>query len=235
MAGVYKVSEKELSFLMLFAEKQGMQGLGELPPIDTQKDARECVEILCEKGYLHTNQKKEYEMDSTLELLLTAAERPYGYCVMEDLRQNKAAQKTAVYFLNDVIAIIEQKENDYELFWIPYLPLAIGEVANLHTPFLNKATEMIRKAPVSEVSECIDRYLKAGYTWQWEIWGKQLDEEEKAISMFVLSNGKEQIMVKEEENDISVFKPDKADYVNTITRWLAFVHGKAMKKMIEEA
>ena len=124
-----------------------------------------------------------------------------------------------------MIAIIEQKENDYELFWIPYLPLAIGEVANLHTPFLNKATEMIRKAPVSEVSECIDRYLKAGYTWQWE----------KAISMFVLSNGKEQIMVKEEENDISVFKPDKADYVNTITRWLAFVHGKAMKKMIEEA
>ena len=75
MAGVYKVSEKELSFLMLFAEKQGMQGLGELSPIDTQKDARECVEILCGKGYLHTNQKKEYEMDSTLELLLTAAEQ----------------------------------------------------------------------------------------------------------------------------------------------------------------
>lgn len=235
MAGVYKVSEKELSFLMLFAEKQGMQGLGELPPIDTGKDAQECAEILREKGYLRTNRKKEYEMDSTLELLLTAAEQPYGYCVMEDLRQGSAVQKTAVYFLNDVIAMIEKKANDYELFWIPYLPLAIGEAANLHTPFLNETTERIRKAPVSEASECIDGYLKAGYTWQWEIWGKQLDEEEKTISMFVLSDGKEQIMVKEEENDISVFKPDKADYVNTITRWMAFIHGKAMKRMLEEA
>ena len=235
MAGVYKVSEKELNFLLLFAEKQGMQGLGEVLPVETQKDAQECVKVLCEKKYLRLNQEKKYEMDSTLELLLTTSEQPYGYCVMEDLRQSGSKQKTAIYFLDDVIAIIEQKEKDYELFWIPYLPLAIGEIANLHTPFLNKYTEMVEKASVSEVSGCIDGFLKTGYTWQWEIWGKQLEDEERTISMFVLSNGKEQIMVKEEEDNIFVFKPDKADYVNTITRWLTFVHGKAMKKMLEEA
>lgn len=235
MAGVYKVSEKELRFLFMFSEKQGLQGMGDTPLIETQTEAQECVKSLCEKGYLRFNQRKEYEIDSTLELILTVAERPYGYSIMEDLRQSDIVQKAAFYFLNDVIAIVEQKDKDYELVWIPYLPLAIGEIANLHTPFLNKKTVTVNEADVEEAASYIDEYLKSGFKWQWEIWGKQKEDAEKAFSMFVLSDGNEQVMVKEADDKIFMFKPDKADYVNAITEWLACVHGGAIKKMLQEA
>lgn len=234
MAGVFRTTEKELRFLLMFTESRGIYGFDDMHLVEAETEAWECVETLCKKGYLSINQQKEYEVDSTLELLLTVAGQPYGYLLMEDLRKAGIPSKTAVYFLDDVIGMIEQKDKEYELLWLPYLPLVIGETANLHTPFLNEKTTRLQEGLSEENTECIDSYLESGFCWQWEMRGKQLEDEERACNIFVLSDGKEQIMVKESEGKILISKPDKAAYVNTITEWMAFVHGEALKKAVEE-
>lgn len=235
MAGVYRVTEKELRFLLMFTENHGLHGFGEMTVIETEAEAKECVDILCEKRYLKLNQQKEYEVDSTLELLLTVAEKPYGYLIMEDLRTTDIISKTAIYFLDDVIGIVEQKDKNYEMLWLPYLPLAIGEIANLHTPFLNRETARISETLMENDMGYVEDYLKTGFTYQWEMWGKQFEDEEKKCSIFVLSNGTEQLMIKETDKKILVSKPDKAAYINSVTEWLAFIHGKAIGKMLQEA
>lgn len=236
MAGVYRITEKELRFLLMFEENQGLYGFGEMPLTETEAEAKECIQSLCERGYLKLNTQREYVIDSTLELLLTVAERPYGYFIMEDLRQEGESSKTAVYFLNDVIAMVEQKDKNYELLWLPYLPLAIGEVANIHEPFLNKKeTVEVIEASIEEGGGYVDGCLKAGFKYQWEAWGRQFEDEEEKCSIFVLSDGKEQLMIKERSGRVLISKPNKADYMNTITRWLAFIHGKAVRKMLQEA
>lgn len=234
MAGIYRISEKELQFLLMFTEHHGLYGLKEFPLINTKEEAEECVMSLCEKGYLSLNQKKECSIDSTLELLLAVAEKPYGYLLMEDLRRENVSAKTAVYFLDDVIGIIDQRDEEYELLWLPHLPLAIGEVANIHSPFLNEKTELLHELISDDDKSRMDNYLKAGFVWQWELWGNQLEDEEKKCSFFILSNGKEQVMIKEMNGKTVVNKPDKAAYVNAITEWMIYVHGKAIRKMNRE-
>lgn len=234
MAGVYRVTEEELRFLLMFVENQGLYGFDDMDLIETEAEAQECVKTLCEKGYLRLNTQKEYEVDSTLELLLTVAEHPYGYLIMEDLRKDNTVLKAAVYFLDDVIGMVEQKNKNYEMLWIPYLPLAIGEVANLHSPFINEKTIPIKEISMEEGTDHIDDYLKEGFMWQWEIWGRQF-EDDKKCNIFVLSDGNEQFMIKEIDGRLFINKPDKASYVNAITEWLAFVHGNAIRRVIQEA
>lgn len=234
MAGIFRVTERELNFLVMFSENHGLYGFDEMVPIETEEEAHACVSSLCEKGYLYLNQQKEYEMDSTLELLLMTAAYPFGCMMMEDLRRQDTIAKTAVYFLNDVIGIVEQENDIFELLWIPYLPLAIGEVANLHTPFLNEKTVLLHEISSEEVSELADEYLKAGFTWQWQMWETRPDEEEVTCSISVLSDGKEQIMLREAERQVTISRPDKADYVNSITECLAGIHGQALGRMLQE-
>lgn len=202
--------------------------------LETEEDVHDCVRTLCDKGYLRLNEKKEYLLDSTLELVLDTAEHPYGYFIMKDLRQDGIEKKTGIFFLNDVITIVEEKETGYELLWLPYLPLAVGKIANLHTPFLNNKVLADETEEESDAG-CIDAYIKSGFRWQWEIWGKQLEDEERIFNMYILSDGTSQLMVKELDDKIFVSKPGKAAYVNAITVWLTLVHGSAIKKMLQEA
>ena len=235
MAGVYHLTEKELRFLSMFVEIQGFYGFGEVDVLETKTEAEECADALCKKGYLYRNEQNEYEIDSTLELILKVAEHPYGYLFMDNLRKEEVSSQTAIYFLDDVIGMIEKVDFTYELYWLPFLPLAIGEVANLHTPFLNDNMAGCREPSTADVGQNMDDYLKAGFGWQWEMWGKQLEDEEKSCNIFVLADGNEQIMIRESDENVTILKPDKETYVNTITEWLAFLHGKAIGKKLQEA
>lgn len=233
MAGIYKMTQTELRFLLMFAEKRGMYGFEELPPIREKEEAEACVKELCGKGFLRQNEKQEYELDETLELLLTVAEQPYGCFFMEDLREEERVRQTAVYFRNDVIGMAEQREGEWELIWLPCLPLAVGETANLHEPFLNTVTEQMTEAGETESTRWIDERISDGFAWQWEMWGEQLEDEKKQCSISILSDGNAQLMIKEKDGGMQIMKPDKADYINSITRELVFLHGKAMEKMLQ--
>lgn len=236
MAGIYKVTEKELRFLLMFAEKRRMYGFDELLPIELEEEAQECVQSLCGRGIVRAGGNGKYAIDVTLELLLTVAEQPYGCFFMEDLREEESIRKSAVYFRDDVIAFVGQRDENWELMWLPYLPLAVGEIANLHEPFLNTRTERAVQGENTEnvSTEWIDECLRNGFFWQWEMWGEQLEDDRKQFSINVLSDGKTQLLILETEDGIRIFKPDKADYINEITRQLAFLHGKAIQKILQE-
>ena len=231
MAGIYKLTQTELGFLMMFAEKRGMYGFEEMPLIEEKAEAQACVELLCGKGILRVDEEQKYEIDKTMELILAIAEQPYGCFFMEDVRQEDKVRKTAVYFRDDVIGLVEQTGEMWELLWIPYLTLAVGELANLHEPFLNTVTGR----PAEEIIDdrWIDEQIKDGFTWQWEMWGEQLEDETKQCGISVLSNGKIQFMVKEKDGGRQILSPDKADYINEITREMAYIHGKAIGKMLQ--
>ena len=70
MAEIYKLTQTELRFLLMFAEKRGMYGFEEMPLIEEEAEAGECVRSLCGKGILKADEEQKYEMDKTLELLL---------------------------------------------------------------------------------------------------------------------------------------------------------------------
>lgn len=231
MAGIYKLTQTELRFLLMFAEKRGMYGFEEMPLIEEKAEAGECVRSLCGKGILKADEEQKYEMDKTLELLLSIAEQPYGCFFMEDLRNEDTVRKTVVYFRDDVIGAVEQTGEMWEFLWIPYLTLAIGETANLHEPFLNAVTE--RPVVETDGDRWIDERTRDGFAWQWEMWGEQLEDEKKQCSMSVLSDGKIQFVVKETDGDRRIFCPDKADYINEITREMAYIHGKSISKMLQ--
>lgn len=229
MAGIFRVTELELQFLCMFLEVRGLYGFDEVAVIETEAEAEGCEDSLCEKGYLRTNEEKQYEADPALELIITAAENPYGYLIMENMQWKGSGFKAVVYFLNDVIGIIEKRNDNYELIWVPYLPLAIGETANLQTTFLNEKTEWIEECLVEEREKYISFYEKSGFAVQWDMWGRQLTEEGETCSVRILTNGKEQILIKERQGKVNISKPDKASYVNSIAEWLVFLHGNAIK------
>ncbi len=233
MARVFQITDKELRFLLMFEDIQGLCGFGEKSVIETEEIAKECLRTLCEKGYIYSEQHKKYAINSTLELILITAANPYGYFIMENLRQDVILSKTVIYFLNDVIGIVEQRDENYELIWVPYLPLAIGKVANLHTPFLNRDAVEIGEYTLEDGEKYIDCYLKKGFKYQWEMWGKELAKDKK-ISIVVLSDEKEQVLIKESKGKVHIVKPDKEIYVNTITKCIAPIHGNAIRMVYQE-
>ena len=52
MAGVFRTTEKELRFLLMFTESRGIYGFDDMHLVEAETEAWECVETLCKKGYL---------------------------------------------------------------------------------------------------------------------------------------------------------------------------------------
>lgn len=212
MSGIYQFTKTQLSAALAAAGGRGLYGFADLEPAGQTRE----------------------EPEEGLRLLLAAAQKPDGCFTMEDVRDPEQEQKTVVYFREDIIAVVEQKGEAFELLWIPYLPLAIGEVANLHEPYLNPSSRLIREEAQSAGTEWIDAYLKKGYVWQWEMWGERPGQEEKPCSLAVLSDGKEQLMILEKDGLRRAICPDKTDYVNQITEILAGLYSESLRKMQEK-
>lgn len=233
MAGIYKMTQRELSALLSAAGQHGLYGFAEVLPAES-KEREGCEDALLERHYLRDGGQQGKQLEDGLGLLIATTGKPFAYFSMEDLRDQDRIQKTVIYFRDDLIVLTEQREKSFEILGLPYLPLVIGETANLHEPYLNPESQTIREEAVSADSGWIDEYLKNGYGWQWEMWGEWLEDDRGSCSIVVLSDGKEQLMIREKDGVRKVFKPDKAAYVNQITEVLADLHSRAMRKMLEK-
>lgn len=225
MANTFYVSNNELRFLMMFSEISTLHGFEDLLILEDRKEVCYCRDMLCKKQYLLINEQKEYILNESLKFLLMVVKKPYTYFVVESLCQSNMITKQVIYFVNDSIVLVSQQEEMFEFVWIPFIPLAIGGIANLLSPFLNMHTIEIGRYPIGEKDSLIEFYKQQGFSLKWKLYSK----ENETNTIFILSNDYEQIMFQIQNEQMIVNKPDKVDYVNVITRLLISAHGKAIK------
>jgi len=224
MATVFRVSLPEMLFLQGFAEtlplpwNTGPQHLGET-------EIRLCAESLEKKQYLLKSMDGEYELAEALDFLIRISAQASRFLVLEGV-----GFKEAVYFEGDAIALFQQDMEGVDIVWIPVLPLLIGQFASVLSPFLNQQSDIPEKHPIEEYDLLRAGYEQNGFQQQWKFssYDSLSAYNERQCALF--TNGKEQIMFLPHKSTVELWKPCKADCINTLTAIFAPMHGQAIQE-----
>ena len=225
---IYRITRKELSLLMMFSNVKMLSGYEDIQILDNRPDALECLKSLTEKGYLEKNPEDKYSIDEKLEAWIISVSKPYGYMIMENASES-GGRKTVIYFKRDSIVVLTNKGDEYELMWLPALPFAIGHIANEINIFKNTETVHIGKYSMNEFENNEEKIIGTQYQPEYMFYVFECGTMTGSISVYASKN--EQLMLCFEEDKVSVLKPQKSEYINTITRLMAPIHANAIKEV----
>lgn len=226
MSGIYKVSQSELQFIQIFEEIPVLRGFESLEVLKNEKVLLNAADQLQRKQYLLKNDQNEYYLDGELKFLLEIVKNAFGYFEIENCVKEKEI-KEVIYFLNDSIVSIVQNGGNYEIMWIPVLPLVIGQMAGFLSPFLNAESKVYRQCFVDEWDAVMHDYSEKNYDKQWQFSAVEQDAA-NGDQCCILSNGKKQVMLSSTGNILTISQPDKEDYINALTKMFAPIHGHAI-------
>lgn len=219
----FLLTDREMLFLQSFLDISGLP-YADTVTIPTEEELSECVKSLLSKSYLKKDEVGHYYLDETLTLLLRIAEKPWGSFVMES-----NDRKCVISFLQDCICIGTCQEATTELLWVPFLPLAIGHVANVIGTFLNEKTENALCVAGPHLDMFLEDYQKQGYTVQWKFYTCEAGAPDDVAKGCVMSNSTKQLLLLESDAQTSAVFPAKADYVNALTKLFAPIHSRAIR------
>ncbi len=221
---IYRVNTKELRLLQLLGEIRFIPGFEITESLDEEAE-KENVNMLLEKGYLNKNENGHIEFDSSLGFMLAVMRDPYGYFFLEG--NNKSI---AVYFVSDTIVILDRTEDEYEFIWVPFLPYAIGAVANKLEVFMNTESDEEKIYDADNRAMVVTELTEKGFVRQWNVhvFSPLHDKNEDICEIYTDST--KQIMLKTKFGTLTSYAPAKADMVNSMTEIMAELHSKAIKE-----
>lgn len=218
------VSLTELHFLLNFCEVAPLPW-AEKPREMNKDEVLSCVSSLEEKQLLLKNEQGEYYLDDGLEYMLSIAGRASKVFVIEGTE----TLKEAVFFHGDAIVQIQQNRDQVEIMWLPVLPMLIGQIANNLSPFLNQEKNEPNLYPADQYNALLNQYMGQDYSVQWKF-SAQTGLSAPIQNCTVVTDGKEQVMFNLCGEEVVVSKPDKSDFVNTLTKSLAMLHSCAIRE-----
>lgn len=224
MPRVYDLANREIPVVQAFLNLSQLP-LNQKWEKPEEEALKEAVSSLMNKQYLIATPEGKYQLDQMLAFIFTAAGNPHGIFKM----QHSSGQDCVLAFVNDTIVLLQENDGGVEVMWLPYLPLAIGFVANMLEPFLNDTTGTTETYDTVETEQVINSLTDRNYELCW-ICSTQCSVESLNAKCYILSNGAEQILITTQNASVCVSRPSKEDLVNSLTRMFAPIHGSAIKE-----
>jgi len=223
MSASFYISTDEMLFLQCFLEVASISGFDTTisEKID-EKTISDSASSLLAKEYI-SNDENGIIIDEELEFFIKTAADAIGYFKLD----NKNDEKSCIYFKADTIILIIERNEVYKIMWLPFLPLAVGYVAETISFFLNEKTHDIGLYSDDSYDTILSEYFNDGYKVEWEFESVEKNFDYKKCVL--LSDGNEQIMVILSDGFVAVTKPDMADLVNALTKMFAPIHGRAIR------
>ncbi len=222
----YRLSEAEMLFLRMFCEIPHLIGFDDILSVDKEADMQGVLSELEKKGYIGKDESGDYYLPEDLTFMLMAAKDASRSVVIE-----RDEKKLMAYFNGDTIILIE-KDRDYELLWLPFLPYLIGDISIFMGPYVNKKTTD-KNIYTAEQSEKIRNDLEASV---YEHMSKVSFYENGTLctdrAVDVYGNMKKQVLVVLNRGELIQFSPCKADLINSITTIIAEMHAESIKEGI---
>lgn len=186
---------------------------------------RAALDSLMEKGYLTQTPEGTYDVPGKLDFLFRACAAPCARFTMA----SHTGSREIFLFVKDTVILARENAGGVRLMWLPSLPLAIGHIANVSEPFLNSASAESETRSAAE-AEQIHRALDAdGFRQEWTCTLRRGDTPEEETLCTVWSDGTQQVMVARSGDSLTISRPCKVDYVNTLARMIAPVHAAAIR------
>lgn len=231
MIGAYNVNGSEMATLLVFSGIEEWSTFEEL--IMSEKELFEVVrkgkESLVKKGYICTDKNEKYYLPNPLNIIMSLIHNFHASFFIEN--NISASNKTIIYFKYDAIVLVDKKENEYELRWIPFLSHLMTAIEKKIECVWNEKTMDIQECSFDEGNRLrMDCLEKTKGNTEWKFIGKETDQEEKDFLMYLIENDNELTAFQIWNNQMLVYKPTKADGINTLEKWLRKAHGNAMKE-----
>ncbi|MDD3253301.1 MAG: hypothetical protein PHV18_12165 [Lachnospiraceae bacterium] len=227
MAKIFRFTHQEISLMMMIMDMETIKGFDQIIPLDVQDIAVQCKESLIRKKYLLEDQDKKITVSEAMELDFEVMKTPYGFLVMDYEKTGGSHKRMVMYFRDDAIICVS-KEDEYEVLWIPFLPLAIGAISNWVGSFRNNISDLSESCDIQTASKLWSEYCNhAADSEIWRFTGYENRKEDLRID--VIGTKTEQILFHYKEDKVIVSRPDQVQWMNTIIRWIAPIHGKAIK------
>jgi hypothetical protein len=219
---LYQLTENEFAFLRMFCELPGLPGFPDMQePIPADRSL-EAVHSLEEKGYLEKDEEGKYALGEELSFLMICMKNASS--AFSVTMKDKAMSS---YFLEDVIVLL-QKTQDYELLWLPHLPLLIGAIAEFLQPFINRETTGQMTCPADQLASVRERLLAEGCTKLWELSFYEGGDRDSSREMELYGDSRRQVHLRRDGETLYLSEPDKADLVNSITNVIARLHAQSI-------
>lgn len=231
MASIITLDQKGFGTLMFLFGIREIPGFPELHIPDSVEEAESGTGPLLEKGYLSEGEEGP-AISLELATMLRVLREPDGWLAVLKRDREKVLQHFAFYFSGEMILQLEvrQEGEGYQMMGLPYLPLAVGSLADQIGIFKNKETRALLEAGLDEVDLekelAIDRAL-VEQMWIMTGWDRLGDEKECIFFLWEMAD--RQILFQVSGETIKVTEPAKADLVNACTRWMSKVHGQSMR------
>lgn len=221
---VFRMTEQEFSFLRVFCEIPELAGFPDLSDPKMAGDPQISIAGLESKGYLGRDEEGKYFLANELTFIMDAANK--------SITAFSAAGRDrtlAGYFVGDTIILITKKK-EYEVMWLPNMPLLIGAVADFMGPYLNEKTSGGKEYSGDKADEMRKELLSSGWQKSWEVsvYTDGLKDADTFIEVY--ENVERQIEMMTKEKKLEVSEPDKADLVNSVTAIMAPLHADAIKR-----
>ena len=159
MGRIFRLNHEEMRFLQYFLE------IPELPwhkpaqfKLMNEDEIQKTAASLQGKQYLFKNDKGEYLTEEWLEHLLEVCGSSWGYFFMEN--------REILFFKKDEIVLVSQKGQEFEIMWLPVLPLAIGHIANILSPFLNETSNQAETASSEDYESILEGFQAERFTME---------------------------------------------------------------------
>lgn len=229
MAANIKVSQKELECLMTLFGIASIQEFPELHVLPSE-EVEPHKRSLLERKYLMETPDTELSVSADVMLAVRVfQEHDASFTVVEQTKEG-LGQHFCFFFWGDMILLMEKEGEQYQIWMLPYLPLAVGCLSKKISVFKNLETEEIVELSSDQFHENLNLELPDSAiekNWIMAGWSK-LDGAEDCIFV-VCETAAQQFMFTMSDKKAKVAKPQKADLINTCTRWMGQAHAASMK------
>lgn len=221
MVNKITLNKEELSYLSNMSDPDRKDG--------KEQETRSIPKSLIEKGYLQETEHGEVMILGTLGLYIDIMKNCVGiFSVLKDCK-NQQEGRLEFLFAGDAILAMEYKDAVLELMLLPYLPFAIGKLANYIGTFKNDTTQLLETVPIMELEPTIKKKIKKEQiTGVWRM--VKVDTEKRKFEiMQAWETEEEQLLGIIKEDHVDFLRPDKENWIHQCTEWMAELHGKAIR------
>lgn len=139
-----------------------------------------------------------------------------------NVKKQKTEEITNIYMHGETIILTEKEaeSQEYNIYWIPFLSLAIGAISNM-LRFLPKEQEEIKVYDLKELS------LGQMEDYKVKVIGKRNEIEEYIGILYDMENKYIMINNEEEKNNYKVVT--RESFLREIINWLALSHRESLR------
>lgn len=221
----------EFTYLTNIFQIENVIGFPEINPTNETMEENTIRSSLYHKKYLIEIENNEIAVNKSLLLPFNILRDCDSAFITKKVNKENVICNLVFYFSGDSILLVEQKNKNYEFVWIPFLPLAVGSLANHIDKYKSGDSNYFKKIPVAqleniEILDENDSYLNS--VWTFSGWNKSAKEDNCFFMVWETAN--DHFLLDYKNSDIVVTKPSRENLINICTSRMSVMHGEAIKK-----